>query len=308
MTPINIPPVLADWCSQQLGPFTVLKTYPQEQRDSQVWRLSTEDKIVYLKAYHSLTKWGMEVHAYENWVAALGTQAPRALAILAEPIPAILLTELSGSTMDCLKLEPEQEQILWRLAGATLAQLHALPSGQWFGVPLRDGSSLAEFPETNPVSLISSSLEAWLRRGVNDDLLMADEIQTIQQALAIADIFAGETPTPCHGDYQPRNWMVTQSGNWQGVIDFEHARWDLKMSDLGYWWDRGLRERPHLKAAFWDGYGKLGEPEHRQLAIIRILGATGRVIWGRRYGDQATEKLGHCVLEELAQVSIESID
>jgi Ser/Thr protein kinase RdoA (MazF antagonist) len=304
MSETELPFVLTDWCRTVLGKFTVLSTKSQEHSESAVWQLATEQEIIYLKAYQRLAKWGMEVHAYENWVSALEGQSPRSLAVLEEPIPAILLTELTGVTMDRLTLATEQEQAVWQAAGATLARLHALPSGQWFGIPSRDGSPLSEFPETKPVLLMRTSLEYWFFRGLHTQILTPKEIKTVERALERVDIFADERSIACHGDYQPRNWIVGMDGIWCGVIDFEHARWDLKMSDLGYWWDRGPRERPDLKGAFLQGYGELNERESEQLNVIRILGATGRIIWGREYGDDSTEQLGHEVLEQLAETTV----
>ncbi len=270
--------------------------------ESAIWRLSAAGKFVYLKAYRRVAKWDMEAHAYERWTVALAGQAPRLIAVLEPPVPAVLIAELPGIPLDQTALPTTLEQAAWRAAGAALARWHALPRGAWFGPPRRDGSPAVAPPETDPVALVASSLEDWLARAVAGNLLGPTEIETARRALAAsASLFAGETPAACHGDYRPRNWLVGPDGEWRGVIDFEHARWDLKASDLGYWWDRGgWSERPDLRAAFLAGYGRLTRRERQQIRVVRILGALGRINWGQASGDWRTLERGRKVLRQLA--------
>ena len=295
-----MPDPLAGWCRAALGRFAVVSAHGHAHGESAIWRLSAAGKFVYLKAYRRVAKWDMEAHAYERWTAALAGQAPRLIAVLEPPVPAVLISELPGIPLDQTALPTTLEQAAWRAAGAALARWHALPRGAWFGPPRRDGSPGAAPPETDPVALVASSLEDWLARAVANALLTAKEIETARRALAHADLFANETPVACHGDYRPRNWLVGPDGAWVGAIDFEHARWDLKANDLGYWWDRGgWSERFDLRAAFLAGYGRLTRRERQQLRVARILGALGRINWGQASGDRVTRASGHKALKRL---------
>lgn len=299
-TATELPPPLAGWCREVLGPYTVASTHSQAHRESQVWRLVTGDEAVYLKAHRRYAKWAMEVHAYEQWAPALGDQAPRLIATREDPFQAILTTALPGAPLERAALPAGREFSAWHAAGAALARLHSLPANQWFGSPARNGQPQATLPEDDPIALVGTSLEYRLTRGVTGGLLDTHEIAVVQRALDAVEVFAGERPTPCHGDYLPRNWIVDAAGMWRGMIDFEHARWDLRMNDLGYWWDRNFSERSDLAAAFLAGYGgSLDEREHTQLYVIRVLCAVGRVIWGHERGDVATRELGHTTLERL---------
>lgn len=302
-TEIEFPLPLANWCRAVLGNFTILANHSQPHSESQIWQLIANDQRLYLKVHHRPAKWGMEVHAYEQWVpAAFGYQAPQLIAASESPLWAILLTELAGMPMDRCTLSTEQEQEAWQAAGVTLAQLHALPPGQWFGLPWRDGSSKEEFQETDPEEMMYISLEYGLARANNMGLLSPEESTTMHQALEWTDAFAGDRPTPCHGDYQPRNWLVSTDGIWRGVIDFEHARWDLRMNDLGYWWDQGFHNRPDLEAAFLQGYKRpLDDRDYAQLYVIRALSGLRRIMWGHQHHDEATEQLGRCVLNHLLE-------
>lgn len=295
-----MPEPFADWCHAVLGRFAVASARDRPRDDSAIWRLAADRGFVYLKAYRRVAKWDMEVHAYERWTVALAGQAPQLIAVLEPPAPAVLLAELPGAPLERTSLPARSEQAAWRAAGAALARLHALPGEKWFGPPRRDGRPRVAAPETDPVALVASALENWLARAVAGDLLTAKEIETAQRALANADLFANEAPVACHGDYRPRNWLVGPDGAWVGVIDFEHARWDLKANDLGYWWDRGgWSERFDLRAAFLAGYGRLTRRERQQLRVVRILGALGRINWGQASGDQVTRASGHKALKRL---------
>lgn len=296
-----VPDPLAEWCQAVFGRFAVVSARAAPRDGSAIWRLSADRGYVYLKAYRRVAKWNMEVHAYECWIAALEGQAPQLIAALEPPTPAILIAELPGIPLDRATLPARSERAAWRAAGAALARWHALPKGKWFGPPRRDGSPGIESPETDPVALVASCLEDWLSRAMAANLLSASELETAKSALAGASLFAGEPPVACHGDYRPRNWLVGPDGAWRGVIDFEHARWDLKINDLGYWWDRGgWSERADLRAAFLAGYGRLTGRERQQLRIVRILGALGRIRWGQATGDMRALELGRKVLHQLA--------
>lgn len=293
----NLPLWLADWCHDILGAYMVVSTHTQIHQESQVWRLRTSNGLVYLKAHRRVEKWGLEVHAYEQWASALGDAVPRLIAVRDEPQCAILTTALSGTPLAQMSLTAEQVQAAYQAAGVTLARLHRLPTGQWFGAPRRNGQPQATLPEDDAVALIGTSLEYRLTRGVRQELLGNNEIALIKWALDTVEVFEGEQPTPCHGDYLPYNWIVDAAGQWQGLIDFEHARWDIRLTDLGIWWDRLFAKHPDHATAFLTGYGGcLSEREQTQLYLIRILCGVGNIIWGYEHGDPAAQALGHTQL------------
>jgi thiamine kinase-like enzyme len=149
---------------------------------------------------------------------------------------------------------------------------------------------------------MASALTGWLERGIAEHALDADEIATAQVALERADAFAGERPTPCHGDFRPRNWILGPGGVWRGTVDFEHMRWDLPLTDIGIWWDRIPFIRPDLREAFMAGYGAcLDGPRKTQMQVIRVLAALARIVAGRASGRRGIEAGGCMVLRRLAQ-------
>jgi len=298
----TLPATLADWCGAMLGRYAVQTRQQRPWTGARLWRLSTADHgSVYLKVPARSERWANEVHAYEHWAPSLGDEAPRLIAVHEAPPHAMLLTELSGLAMNRAVLSKTQQLAAWQAAGAALARLHALPVGRWFGVAWRDGKPQAMPPASDPVRLIGSTLESWLVRAVEQDLLDNREIATARRALHQVEIFAGEHPVPCHGDYRPRNWFVTPAGEWSGVLDFEHARWDIRLHDIGLWWDYHGWEQPDLAQAFFAGYGRaLGELDRAQLKVIRLIAALSRVVSGNARQAYATERLGRRVLACLA--------
>ena len=90
--------------------------------------------------------------------------------------------------------------------------------------------------------------------------------------------FAGERPVPCHRDYGPANWLVTDDGVWAGVIDFEFAYWDVRVADFSRYPDWEWIHRPNLLDAFFDGYGRRLTPKEEQQRLRASEETLGRRI------------------------------
>jgi Ser/Thr protein kinase RdoA (MazF antagonist) len=300
MKALALPDRLAEWVRAQLGDCRVHSWHGRAGSDTSTWRLWSQRRFLYLKAHQRWAKWNMEVHAYERWAHVLSGQVPQLVAASEPADAAILLTEIPGIPVEGVALPAERESAVWFRAGAALACLHALPHGTWFGPPSRDGSPLATVGETGPVAMIDSTLAGWHAQTMANELLTMKESAIVRGAMANTSVFEGEKPIASHGDYRPRNWLVAPGGTWCGVIDFEHARWDLQIADLGNWWDSGRwLERPQLRADFLAGYGPLSERQREQLRIVRVAGALARIRIGHLRGDPAARDLGHRALESL---------
>jgi len=87
---------------------------------------------------------------------------------------------------------------------------------------------------------------------------------------------------PCHLDFTPRNLLYSAEGA-VGVIDFEHARYDLAARDLVRLSDRVWRDRPDLQDAFLVHYGPLSDLDQQIIehcthldVLTAAVRATGR--------------------------------
>jgi Ser/Thr protein kinase RdoA (MazF antagonist) len=133
-------------------------------------------------------------------------------------------------------------------------------------------------------------LTSCLKRGVALGCLTEAERELGRRALTRVNMFANERPTACHRDYSPRNWLLTPEGLWSGVLDFEHARWDVRAADISHWWDLYNIEHPERGEAFLAGYGDTLTPDFVvQIVFARIMNALCRIVWATQHNDYPFE-------------------
>jgi len=290
------------WCRSVLGPVEVLADCSKEHggHASGTWRLRTNDGHCYLKVHQTPSTWRNEVHAYERWARAFGERAPRLLAVRdVEPL-ALIVSELPGRTVEGRPLSSAQERAIWRAAGAALIALHDLGVGDCFGPCQRDGACAAGAPR-EAVPYVGDALERSMRRAARGGYVTEAELATVQAALALLPMFAGEPAVPCHRDYCAANWLVTPDGALSGIIDFEFAYWDVRVTDFSRDPDWTWVLRRDLMEAFWEGYGRSLTPaEEQQLLVTRTAYALDAVVWGRDYAYYGFEREGRVALAHLA--------
>lgn len=158
---------------------------------------------------------------------------------------------------------PEQ----FRQAGELTRRLHdAAPS-----IPLTD---LAE--------RLTVQMESWLRRF--PDTVDPVDITYARDRLKDLDRIPATEAVRCHGDNQPRNWLVDNS-NLVWMIDFGRAGGrDVWLRDIERMYFAEWYERPDLQAAFLDGYGKaLTEDDIERLRGIGAAGSIGGRLWAAEH-------------------------
>lgn len=224
-----------------------------------VLRASTSAGEVIVKAHRSPERHHQEVHAYRNWVGALGDGAPEIVAVTTDP-PAIIVTAIAGQPLSEAALDREQEASAYSQVGELLRLFH--DSGP---------------PQLKPdiTRWLAERGEYWLNR--SQDVLPAAEIADIRAHLHALTGLAPIETVPCHLDFMPRNLLVRPGGG-VAVIDFEHSRYDLAARDIVRLADRVWSERPDLEEAFLAGYGALGERDREVIAhCIPLDRLTGTV-------------------------------
>jgi aminoglycoside phosphotransferase len=300
-----LPEPLHDWCVSVLGPgFLVVSDHAQAHGLSGVWRLHTAaGEPVYLKAATRAVKWEQEVYAYGRWVTpAFGDRSPRLLAASADGPRALLVSALPGECMEQVAQDPVKILESWRKAGEHLARLHNLEKGRWIGGVRPDGSPTGE-TWNDPVEYVSWRIEDAVLRGLRDGTLRADEAEFVRAvAPEWSAALSGEPPVPTHRDYTPRNWIADPvTGDWVGVIDFEHAGWNLRVMDLCRPWSREFVGRPDLAAALFEGYAG-GPPDGRlraQVAAARLWHCVASIVWAAGIGDAAFVEESRAGLDRL---------
>lgn len=294
------------WCTSVLGSVTVMSDHSKDHggHESSTRRLHAPVGYCYLKVHQSRSHWNNEVHAYERWAGAFGDCAPKLLAVRDEEPLALIVSELPGRIVENAQLSRSQERAVWRAAGAALVALHDLGAGERFGPCLRDGAYGAGASE-NAREYVSRRFNGQIERAIHGQYINDDELAIIHTAFDLIPAFEGERPVPCHRDYCTANWLVSNQGDWTGVIDFEFAHWDVRVADFSRYPDWSWIERPDLSDAFFDGYGRsLAHAEEQQLLVAHAEYALSAIIWGRDNSFYGFEKEGRESLAHLASLLI----
>ena len=290
------------WCASVVGPCEVVSGDMRFHGRTTVCRLQTSSGGCYVKAYLEKSFWEAEVHGYEQWAPAFGGFFPELLAVRESEPLALLVSELPGKIMEQVQLPAERERMVWRAAGRALAGLHEFAVGECFGPCGRDGACVGA-PVTDATEYISTALQRQTDAGTRAGYLNDDELAVIRAAQDLAPVFAGERPVPCHRDYGPANWLVTDDGVWVGAIDFEFAYWDVRVADFSRYPDWEWIERPDLLEAFFDGYGRpLTSEEEQQRLVAHTEYALGAIVWGREHAFHGFAEEGRRALKHLARL------
>jgi Ser/Thr protein kinase RdoA (MazF antagonist) len=203
-----------------------------------------------------------EVDAYGWLVPAIADRAPALLA--SDPDSrVVVLSHLDGVAA------PPHDPAVHRSGGELLRRLHAaadpVPGDGWLDDRV-------------------DRLERWIAEAA-PGLLDDDDVAWARATIAPVRDMPAPPLVPCHGDWQPRNWL------WDGsrtlAFDFERAAPAWWIKDVERMWHREWVDRPELRDAFFDGYGRA--PDERELAAIEALAALAHVstiVWATEVGDE----------------------
>ncbi|MGI5274165.1 NAD-dependent epimerase/dehydratase family protein [Nonomuraea sp. CA-218870] len=258
---------------RHLGPLTTL---PCPYLPSHLQVLATNDGQRYILKQHSIPdRFQAEARAYTTWVPALGEHAPSLihadpgnLALLVTVMPGRPATQLSGDSLAARQAHHE--------AGHVLRLLHEASPGPQVS--------------TEVSAYLAERMRWWAARAHQAALITPSELRTLH---AWADQMAAETldTTVCHLDYQPRNWIIEATGQ-VGIVDFEHTRLDARIRDFSRLEHRHWRRNPHLRTAFFEGYGRpLNPSEQDLLERFHLMEAVTALVRGHETDDR--ELLAH---------------
>lgn len=204
--------------------------------------------------------------------------------VLASRLGAVLLTECEGQ--DATTVEGNAAERMWMEAGAWLRTFHAR-TGTWFGNVAIDGSPNGDV-STDPTYQLSKALAMRVRQGRDSGLLDAATIAVVEQRFfAGLDALRVAPAHATHRDFHPRNWLAAPDGRLTAVIDFEHARWDLRVVDHIRSWDNEFLRAPRLIDAFYSAYGEPDAVFLQQIETVRLWSNVVSAVWAEEVGDSA---------------------
>ncbi|MFJ3306891.1 phosphotransferase [Streptomyces sp. NPDC086549] len=261
----------------------------QPRENSRVWALGRPDGIrFYVKVTPKPVMYERETFALRHAVPALGAgHGPQLRASSAAHL-ALLLTAVPGAPLERQTLTPAEELRAHRRGGALLALLHA--AGELSG-PHRVQAERA-------LQTAAEGADKRLRQAA-DRLAPAEHKLVRDLAAQLRDL----PPLPLafiHGDAWHRNLLWSQHLGQAAWIDFERSRFapavqDFVLMSCGIWADR-----PDLRAAWFQGYGRdlLPEEQHA-LKGLAALDAVNCLVWGPAHDDPAVTVRGRRTLDRL---------
>ncbi|MEU4574614.1 NAD-dependent epimerase/dehydratase family protein [Nonomuraea sp. NPDC023979] len=237
-----------------------------------------------LKRHDNLDRFRAETHAYATWVRSLGDHAPRlihadldSLSLLLTVIPGQRATQLpEGSAAECLA---------HRAAGRVLRLLHQASPGR-----SQSGTDVSAY--------LAERMRWWTARAQLARLIEPSDLRALHSWADRMAVEPLETAI-CHLDYQPRNWTLGPTGD-IGVLDFEHTRPDARVRDFSRLEHRYWRRTPHLRTAFFEGYGSpLAPSDLELLQRFRKLEAITALVRGHESGNAGLLAHGRMLIDDL---------
>jgi hypothetical protein len=243
--------------------------------------VDTDGNEFFAKQHSERDRYTRELHAYLAWGAHLIGHVPRVVG-RQDRTCTLLLTAVRGVRADAVAPgSPEEEQAHYE-AGRVLGKLHHATS----------------VPRTGAVGTeLAQRLRDWIARADRAGLISTAERDRMSHS---ADVLANTLmdSAVCHLDYQPRNWLL---GDAFGMCDFEHMRRDARIRDFARLEFRRWQAAPHLRTAFFAGYGTpLNDTEQRLLESFGAIEAVTALVRGHEQDDLALSSHGRTVLARLA--------
>ncbi|BAS09318.1 hypothetical protein AHiyo4_27400 [Arthrobacter sp. Hiyo4] len=217
---------------------------------------------------------GREINAHESSTQVWAREARAPRLVHADRFLNILITEyLEGSLVEGSAAEDEMGTYLQ--AGHLLHTFHA----QTVRIDYRYETAA------------TAKAMAWLETPHRIEAPAAEKVRAILSTYRPEPV----TVVATHGDWQPRNWLM--SGTELRVIDFGRFAFRPAISDFCRLAVQQWRSRPELEDAFFEGYGP--DPRESTLWNITILReAVSTAAWAFQVGDHEFEEQGHRMLSD----------
>jgi aminoglycoside/choline kinase family phosphotransferase len=282
------------WVEGIVGPFRVVSRFAHDHGYSQLWRIEVGSDYVWLKMHAHPHKWAGEVHALTQWTDPL---APALLAWREDPA-SVLLSEMPGGDAESIAFDGPAEERLWAQAGDWLRAFHAR-TNDWLGNVRADGSP-HDAPTNDPCAHVQKNFEKRLFQGREDGILDEKEFAFAQSLFNEGlPSLEGAAAHSIHRDFHPRNWLARPDGTLTAVIDFEHARWDVRAADLNRPWDKEFNRNPRLIDAFYEAYGRPDDRFMAQIQTLRLYNVMTGVVWAVEVGDLPFSEFNRAALRRM---------
>ncbi|WP_416968073.1 phosphotransferase enzyme family protein [Streptomyces sp. 4F14] len=247
----GLAPAVLAWAAGTLGARPEAEDASRPRTDARVWKLTLPDGArFYLKLSPRPLMYERETLALRHAAPALGAgHAPRLRASNAQHL-ALLLTAVPGRSLEQQTLTPADEARAHRHGGVLLARLHR--AGELSGPRRKEAAAaLRAAADGAGNHLHRAGLTAPERKLVRG---LTTRLRTLP-------------PLPLaftHGDARERNLLWSRTHRQAGWIDFDRSRFATAVQDFVPLACTTWTDRPDLRAAFLQGYGRDLTPEEKQ--------------------------------------------
>jgi hypothetical protein len=235
-----------------------------------------------VKQHRSAERFAQEIRAYATYLTSLRDLTAELVAH--DPSSrTLLLSYVPGDDCDSPALTSAERSLSHHRAGAALRRLHdATPEEQ------------AELPGSG----LADRMHQWTRRADDAGIVSRDE-RRLLHAYALRLSSTAMEGSICHLDYQPRNWRLHRDALF--VVDFEHCRPDARVRDFARLEHRHWVGQPHLRDAFFTGYGRLlSDAEQQLLHLFGAIEAVTALVRGHETGNAELSAHGRALLTSLS--------
>lgn len=268
--------------SRHLGDFEVVADRSWELGLAVVLEVISSGRTAVVKGHAEARRFRIEAAAYEGVVPAISDRAP-ALWWVDEPGRVIATTRLPGVPPADWATTPAAERAIHRDAGTVLRRLHSAQPA--VGLPGWAEAKIEGF-------------ERWVAEAP-DGVLDAGDVSFARSQVSMLEQCEPPVGVTCHGDWQPRNWLVDEDGTVR-TFDFERVRTEWWCHDLQrMWWGEWL-DRPDLAEAHFEGYDRA--PTDDEMAMLMATSAAThitQIVWATKHGDADFAEAGRRHLRAL---------
>lgn len=259
-----------------LGPVTVLNDWSWPHGEAVVLEVQDQAGTVWVAKGNRVQRaYQQELAALTNWAPVFGDRAPRLIAS-DDDTQTLIMTRLPGVAGTAATPESHRQ------AGQLIARLHHLA----------DLGEVTDYAVT-----LHGQLDGWLDRVPG--VLSGDDTAWVRITIDRLTSMPDPVTAATHLDYQPRNWMLDDTGTLR-VIDFGRARVDMLLRDFERLWFKEWAGRDDLRHAFFTGYGRDLAPHEESLIVIRgAYQAASTILWSREHDDPDFEAHGRRTLLDL---------
>ncbi|MDV9168930.1 aminoglycoside phosphotransferase family protein [Streptomyces sp. W16] len=261
--PNLLPAQLRSWAENTLGPLTAVRRLPPGSSPVAVWHVvrGSDNARFHLKTAPSPGAFTRETFAYRHAVPALGSgNAPRLVATSARHL-AMILTALPGTPLQQAQLtDTALKTVHWR-AGMLVAELHQ--AGRPTTTARHDASALLSRLADTAARHADAAGDQLSAEDQKFVMALADHLRVLDR-LPLGFIHGGgiEAGLRWSGTSRPALQDFDRARFAPVVVDFVHLAY-------GLW-----AERPPVRTAFFDGYGRaLGAEERQALRCLTGLHA-----------------------------------